>query len=36
MHEDLLTRNALMKIKNFADNDHVFYKYRMKTRYKKH
>ncbi|RUS83896.1 hypothetical protein EGW08_008310 [Elysia chlorotica] len=32
MHEGLLTRNALMKIKNFADNDHVFYKYRMKTR----
>ncbi|GFR94701.1 hypothetical protein ElyMa_004410400 [Elysia marginata] len=32
VHEDLLTRNALMKIKSFADNDHVFYKYRMKTR----
>lgn len=32
LHEDLLTRNALIKIKSTVDKDHVFFKYRMKTK----
>ncbi|XP_076435065.1 uncharacterized protein LOC143274944 [Babylonia areolata] len=32
LQEDLLTRNALMKIKTSVDRDHVFFKYRMKTK----
>ena len=32
LHEDLLTRNALIKIKSSVDKDHVFFKYRLKTK----
>ncbi|KAK7088028.1 uncharacterized protein [Littorina saxatilis] len=32
LHEDLLTRNAIVKIKSSVDKDHVFFKYRLKTK----
>ena len=32
LHEDLLTRNALVKIKSAVQRDHAFFKYRLKTR----
>nr|KAG5695482.1 hypothetical protein BaRGS_011324 [Batillaria attramentaria] len=32
LHEDLLTRNALLRIKSSVDSDHMFFKYRMKTK----
>lgn len=32
LHEDLLTRNALIRIKSTVDKDHVFFKYRLKTK----
>ncbi|KAL8596688.1 hypothetical protein ACOMHN_060548 [Nucella lapillus] len=32
LHEDLLTRNALIKIKTSLDKDHVFFKYRLKSK----
>ncbi|XP_076452265.1 uncharacterized protein LOC143287908 [Babylonia areolata] len=32
LHEDLLTRNKLIRIKSSLDKDHVFFKYRLKSK----